>query len=98
MCGSGKLTQLLRSTPPSSVLNVAERYDKAVLECYREVAGLDAPSPAEAAQCQLPLRNGGRGLRSQARLAPAAWLASWAQCLSEVVLRSKLEELTDLET
>ena len=55
------------------------------------------PSPNEAAQCQLPLRDGGRGLRSQERLAPAAWLASWAQCLRQVVLRTNLEELVNLE-
>ena len=75
------------------MLSAAEKYDQAVLDCYRELAGLDAPSPAEAAQCQLPLR----GLRSQVRLAPAAWLASWTQCLSEVMLRTNLEELIDLE-
>ena len=78
MCGSGKLTHLLRSVPPCTVLPAAEMYDHAVLDCYRELADLDAFSPAETAQCQLPLRSGGRGLRSQARLAPAAWLASWA--------------------
>ena len=47
---------------------------------------------------QLPLSDGGRGLRSQERLAPAAWLASWAQCLSQVVLRTNLEELVNRET
>ena len=69
-----------------------------MLDCYRELASLDAFSSTEAAQCQLPLRDGGRGLRSQERLAPAAWLASWAQCLSQVVLRTNLEELVNLET
>ena len=98
LCGSGKLTHLLRSTPPCMVQPAAVKYDHAVLDCYRELAGLDALSPSETAQCQLPLRSGGRGLRCQARLAPAAWLASWAQCLSDVVLRTNVEELTDLES
>ena len=98
MCGCGKLTHLLRSTPPSTAREAAVSYDRALLDCYRELAALDAFSPAEASQCQLPLRDGGRGLRSQERLAPAAWLASWAQCLSQVLLRTNLEELTNLET
>ena len=69
-----------------------------MLDCYRELASLDAFSSTEAAQCQLPLRDGGRRLRSQERLAPAAWLASLAQCLSQVVLRTNLEELVNRET
>ena len=63
LCGSGKLTHLLRSTPPCMVQPAAVKYDHAVLDCYRELAGLDAFSPSETAQCQLPLRSGGRGLR-----------------------------------
>ena len=98
MCGAGKLIHLLRSTPPPSVLPAAELYDRAVLDCYRVVADLDALSPQETSQCQLPLRCGGRGLRSQARLAPAAWLASWGQSLSEVLMRTNCEELLDLES
>ena len=97
-CGAGKLTHLLRSTPPPTVLPAAELYDLAVLDCYRVIADLDALSPLETSQCQLPLRCGGRGLRSQARLAPAAWLASWGQSLSEVLLRTDCESLMDLET
>ena len=76
----------------------AAAYDQALLDCHRDVAMLDLLSPTEALQCQLPLRLGGRGLRGQARLAPAAWLASWAQCLSEIVHRTNLEELTDLDS
>jgi hypothetical protein len=41
MCGSGKLTHLLRSVPPCTVLPAAEMYDHAVLDCYRELADLD---------------------------------------------------------
>ena len=96
MCGCGKLTHLLRSTPPASVSQAARAYDSALLDCYRELAALDTLSPPQAAQCQLPLRDGGRGLRSNEALAPAAWLASWAQCLSQVLLRTGLEELSDL--
>ena len=58
MCGCGKLR----------VRKAAASFDHAMLECYRELASLDAFSSTEAAQCQLPLRDGGRGLRSQERL------------------------------
>ena len=37
---------------------------------------------------QLPFREGGLGLRSAARLAPAAYWASWADCLSQVHARA----------
>ena len=73
-----KITHLLRSTPPGSVREAAACFDQAMLDSYAELAALDALSSMEVMQCQLPLRDGGRGLRSQERLAPAAWLASWA--------------------
>ena len=75
MCGCGGLTHLIRSTPPCSVRDAAASFDHAMFDCYRELASLDAFSSTEAAQRQLPLREGSRGLRSQERLAPAAWLA-----------------------
>ena len=37
---------------------------------------------------QLPFREGGLGLRSAARLAPAACWASWVDCLSQVCART----------
>ena len=52
----------------------------------------------QALQCELPLRFGSRGLRSQERLAPAMWVGSWAQSLAEVALRSGVDSLEDLDT
>ena len=72
MCGAEKLIHLLRSVPPSTVQAAAAAYDRTLLGCHRDVAMLGPLSPTEALQCQLPLRLGGRGLRGQARLAPAA--------------------------
>ena len=37
---------------------------------------------------QLPFREGGLGLRSSARMAPAAYWASWVDCLSQVYARA----------
>ena len=98
LCGGGKITHLLRTTPPSSVKEAAAAFDTAMLKAYESLALLDRLSREEQEQCRLPVRLGGRGLRSQALLAPAAWVASWAQCLPEVRLRTGLEVLGNLES
>ncbi len=98
LCGCGKVTHLLRSTPPQLVREAARTYDAALLKCYEDLAELDPLTCAQALRCRLPLRRGGRGLRSQEQLAPAAWVASWAQCVAEVLARTGLDCLEDLET
>ena len=91
------MTQFLRSNPPATTA-AALAFDAALLEAYTELAQLDPLAPDQEAQCRLPLRLGGRGLRSQHDLAPAAWAASWAQCLAEVRERPGLECLDNLDT
>ena len=76
----------------------ARDFDAAVLRAYEALAALDPLTVEQALQCQLPLRLGGRGLRNQEGLAPAAWVSSWAQCLAEVVQRSGVDSLLDLDT
>ncbi len=97
LCGAGKVTHLLRTTPPNLVQEAAKHYDDALLRAYEELALLDPLTAAQALQCRLPLHLGGRGLRSQEQLAPAAWVGSWAQCLAEVLARTGLNCLEDLE-
>ena len=97
LCGCGKVTHLLRTAPPPTTRPAARVYDAALLKCYEELAELDPLTTEQALQCQLPLRLGGRGLRSQEQLASAAWVASWAQCLAEVLQRTGLDALEDLE-
>ena len=98
LCGGGKVTHLLRSTPPPLVREAARAYDAAVLKCYEDLAELDPLTDEQKLRCGLPLRLGGRGLRSQEQLAPAAWTASWAQCVAEVLARTGLDCLEDLDT
>jgi len=98
LCGAGKLTHLLRSNPPAQTRAAAHNYDAALLRAYETLAALDPLTVDQAMQCQLPLRFGGRGLRSQEQIAPAAWVGSWAQCLAEVALRTGLDALEDLDT
>ena len=97
LCGCGKVTHLLRCNPPATVLDAARAYDSALLRTYKALAGLDPLTAEQALQCSLPLRLGGRGLRSQEKLAPAAWAASWAQCLAGVLARTGLDCLADLD-
>ena len=94
--GGGSITHLLRATPPEIVRPAAEAFDVHFLGAYERAAGLDPLSAQQAAHCQLPLRLGGRGLRCQAALANAAWVATWAQNLSEVAMRTGLENVLDL--
>jgi len=98
LCGSGKLTHLLRANPPAQAQRAARAFDAGVLRAYEELAALDPLTATQALQCQLPLRLGGRGLRNQEQLAPAAWVGSWAQCLAEVAHRTGADSLQDLET
>ena len=86
------------TTPtPTTTRPAAREYDADLQRCYQELAELDPLTTEQALQCQLPLRLGGRGLRSQEQLASAAWVASWAQCLAEVLQRTGLDALEDLE-
>ena len=91
LCGSGKLTHLLRSAPQSRVQAAARSFDAKVLAAYEKLASLDPLTADQRTQCRLSLRLGSRGLRS-------SWVGSWSQCLSEVKVRSGLDCLTDLET
>ncbi len=68
-CGAGKFTHLLRSNPPTSVRAAARAYDTELLKAYEALASLDPLAEDQAEQCRLRLRDGGRGLRSQERLA-----------------------------
>ena len=96
LCGASKINHLLRTIPPQDVEGMAAKFDDAILAAYEQITRLDPLTEDQRLQCQLPLRLSGRGFRSQRALAPAAWLASWAQCLSEVRARTGLECLDDL--
>ena len=87
----------MRQLPPARLPRTT------TLHCFKPTRALPGStlsptlSNEQALQCKLPLRLGGRGLRSQARLAPAAWAASWAQSLREVLARTGLESLANLD-
>ena len=96
MCGCGKVTHLLRSGPPTTTRPAARAYDAALLKSYEELAELDPLTAAQALQCRLPLRFGGRGLRSHEQISAVAWVVSWAQCVAPLLERTGLYCLADV--
>ena len=88
LCGPSKVTHLLRSIAPSNSRPAASSYDKALLQAHEVITELDPLTDSQVQQVQLPLRAGGRGLRSQEGTAAAAWVASWAQNLAAVQERA----------
>ena len=84
------MTHPLRCAPPAATQQATRSYDA--------VAELDNLTVAQPPHCQMPLRLGGRRFRSQEQLAPAACVAAWAQCLAEVLGRTGLDCLENLDT
>ena len=58
-----------------------------MLRLLAHPAGGEEDMQWATAVAQFPLREGGLGLRSAVRVAPAAYWASWADCLAMVRAR-----------
>ena len=88
-CASPPCNYLLRMLPPTLTQDFAQDHDRAVRQCLSVLLS-DTPTEPEGLSAQsvhLALRNGGLGLRSAARLAPAAYWASWADSLAMIRAR-----------
>jgi hypothetical protein len=85
LCACPRSSYYLRALPPSQSVVFAAEHDEAILATLWSL--LDHPAANEEdtskarALAHLPYRLGGLGLRSAARLAQAAYWASWADCL-----------------
>ena len=94
-CAVPRANHLLRVVPPSVVEPYAVAHDEAIWLCFCALVG--AWRLAEDALgrqvATLPARLGGLGLRSAARTAPAAFLASWFDALP--VIAKKAPDLAD---
>ena len=89
-CLTPRINHLLRQTPPSLVSHGATCHDSITAGALAELMGYQSLDdiPADAlAQMRLPPRLGGLGLRDSSRLSPAAYWASWADCLPVLVQR-----------
>ena len=98
LCASTRANYYLRALPPSQSRVFAASHDEAILRTLRTL--LDSPGGEDedllwaSAVAHLPMRMGGLGLRSAARMAPAAYWASWADCLH--MIRNRHPTLANL--
>ena len=88
MCAGPRANHILRNLPPSEVSQFAQNHDTSLRACLAEILAVPVPTGVVAEVAHLPFREGGLGLRSAMRLSPAAYWASWANCLSQVHARA----------
>lgn len=89
-CTINKMLFTLRVTPPSATIDAASQLDSQVQRCLRLLFSIQPQTaPVESritAQSRLPVASGGLALTSQAAIAPAAYLASFAACALQVAI------------
>ena len=88
VCAGPRANHILRNLPPSDVSQFAQNHDNCLRACLADILAVPVPDGVVAEVVQLPFREGGLGLRSATRLAPAAYWASGADCLSQVHARA----------
>ena len=88
MCAGPRASHILRNLLPSEVSDFSQNPDNHLRACLADIIAMPVPDGVTTEVVQLPFREGGLGLRSAARLAPAAYWASWADCLSQVHARA----------
>ena len=89
-CAAPRANYLLRMLPPGATEAFARQHDEAVRNCLATLLS-QGPQPLLPECCRalhLPLRYGGLGLRSAVATAPAAYWASWADCLPAIRTRA----------
>ena len=88
MCAGPRANHILRNLPPSEASEFGQHHDNHLRACLADIIAMAVPDGVTTEVVQLPFREGGLGLRSAVRLAPAAYWASWADCLSQVRARA----------
>ena len=95
-CAGPRCHYFLRTIPPSQSETYADAHDEGMWRALEAVMGRlpgdDRQTEMARNISSLPMRMGGLGLRSARRSAPAAYWASWADCLS--MLQKRLPEVT----
>ena len=97
-CAVPRINHLLRNICPTSVSQAAALHDLCILETFRSIFAIPASEDWDAGlhginfeiwvqQARLPLRLGGCGLRDSRRISPAAYWASWADSIQDIVRR-----------
>ena len=84
-CAGGRANFMLRVVRPEAVQTFAEGHSDGLWSCLRNILGVTLDTnPTVRDIATMPLSLGGMGLRNAVRTSPAAFWASWADCLSMV--------------
>ena len=83
-CAGPRVSHVLRNIPPSMSKLFAQFHNEEILQCLTTLLASERLPKQSKEIAQLPFREGGLGLRDAVRLAPAAYWASWADCLSQI--------------
>ena len=89
-CLVPRANHLLRQTPPSLAQHSAEQHNAVVAEAVSRLLGCNSAeviAPATWTQARLPPRLAGLGLRDCLRTSPAAYWASFADCVPHLCKR-----------
>ena len=97
-CAVPHVNHLLRTLPPSTSHQVAKKHDESIMAVFRELFGIQSPREWDetlhglhyitwSRQAQLPLRHGGCGMRDSLSTRRAAYWASWADSLPDIISR-----------
>ena len=73
MCAGPGAHHILRNLPPSEVSQFCQDHDNRLRECLSKIIAVEVPDGVASEVVQLPFWEGGLGLRSAARFAPAAY-------------------------
>ena len=90
-CAAPRANYLLRMLPPGATEAFARQHDEAVRNCLATLLSQGPQPLLPESACRalhLLLRYGGLGLRSAVETAPAAYWASWADCLPAIRTRA----------
>ena len=82
-CAAARSNFFLRTVSPQFLKELAQAHDEGVWQCLSRILSVHADCGAQE-QSSLPLWEGGIGLRSAHRTAPAAHWASWADALKMI--------------
>ena len=85
-CGSARANYLCNVVDPHYAAEYAVGHDANLLTCLYRILEIQAVAinPIWKIVATLPLCQGGLGLQSMMRIGPAAYWASWADCLSMI--------------
>ena len=95
-CTGPRCHHYLRTIPPSQSETYADGHDGGMWRAFEALMGrASQETKREAARrvASLPMRLGGLGFRSARRMAPVAYWALWADCLS--MLSQRLPDVTE---